>query len=127
MALSSYTINDDLTVTCTLDVTEYNVAPKYKNGELVALTEAEAERWITAANNLGVATDEERAYQELRTRRDQKLEECDWITMKSYSQGVAVPEAWATYQQALRDITDQTPSFDSEGNLTGITWPEKPE
>jgi len=127
MALSSYTINDDLTVTCTLDGTEYIVAPKYKNGELVTMTEAEAERWITAANDLGVATDEERAYQELRTRRNQKLKECDWITMKSYSQGVAVPEAWAIYQQALRDITDQTPSFDSEGNLTGITWPEKPE
>lgn len=56
----------------------------------------------------------------LRAERDRRLAEVDWVTLKAYSQGVAVPTDYATYQQALRDITDNATSLDD------VTWPTKP-
>lgn len=41
----------------------------------------------------------------IREKRTKLLAESDWIVTKSSEQGVPVPEAWATYRQALRDIT----------------------
>ena len=57
----------------------------------------------------------------LRQERDRRLTETDWVTLRAYSQGVAVPAEWATYQQALRDITNTYTSLDD------VVWPEKPE
>ena len=59
---------------------------------------------------------------ELRKQRDAKLAETDFHGMSDNTMSAAM----TTYRQALRDITTQTPSFDSDGNLTGITWPTKP-
>jgi hypothetical protein len=59
---------------------------------------------------------------ELRKQRDAKLTETDFHGMSDNTMSAAM----TTYRQALRDITTQTPSFDSDGNLTGITWPTKP-
>jgi len=56
----------------------------------------------------------------LRAERDRRLAEVDWVTLKAYSQGVAVPTDYATYQQALRDITDTYQSLDT------VVWPTKP-
>ena len=36
---------------------------------------------------------------------------------------VTLSDAWKTYRQALRDITDTTPSDDA---LSNINWPTKP-
>jgi len=72
----------------------------------------------------------EEPYKQLRVLRNKKLEACDWVTIKAYSQGVAVSEEWSTYLQALRDITDtQSPSLDDnfELDLTSFVWPTKPE
>lgn len=57
----------------------------------------------------------------LRFERDILLKETDWVTLRSYSQGVAVPQEWADYQQALRDITNTYTSLDD------VVWPTKPE
>jgi len=57
----------------------------------------------------------------LRIQRNQLLAETDWRMVSDYP-GSNQTE-WQTYRQALRDITTQTPSLDSDGNLTGITWP----
>ena len=56
----------------------------------------------------------------LRERRDELLEETDWVTLKAYSQGVSVPTEWATYQQALRDLPANTT------DPANPTWPTKP-
>jgi len=56
---------------------------------------------------------------ELRRQRDALLAETDWMGNQDYS----ITDAWKTYRQALRDITDQTPSDDV---LSNITWPTKP-
>ena len=56
----------------------------------------------------------------LREERNRLLEETDWVTLKAYSQGVAVPTEWATYQQALRDLPANTT------DPANPTWPTKP-
>lgn len=56
-----------------------------------------------------------------RAQRDALLAACDWVVVKAYETGAAVPEAWAAYRQALRDITEQA-GFPAE-----IVWPEVPQ
>ena len=53
----------------------------------------------------------------VREDRDQKLKDSDW------TQAADVPvdtAAWATYRQALRDITTQ------EGFPNSVVWPTEP-
>ena len=45
---------------------------------------------------------------ELRRERDRRLATTDWVTLKAYSTSTPVPEAWATYMQALRDLPATT-------------------
>ena len=56
----------------------------------------------------------------LRQKRNKLLTETDWVTWKAYSQGVSVPEEWATYQQALRDLPENTT------DPANPVWPTKP-
>jgi|DEB0MinimDraft_6_1074348.scaffolds.fasta_scaffold39372_2 hypothetical protein len=60
---------------------------------------------------------------EVRDERNQKLKETDWIVIKSAETGVALATEWATYRQALRDITTHS----NFPNLTETDWPTKPE
>ena len=55
----------------------------------------------------------------LRQERDWLLQKTDYMGNQDYS----ITDAWATYRQALRDITDTTPSDDA---LSNITFPTKP-
>jgi len=71
----------------------------------------------------------DRAAEEVRTKRDKLLAECDWVTVKAVDQnaqdslGIQVPQVWLNYRQALRDIT----SHANFPNLTETDWPTKPE
>lgn len=56
----------------------------------------------------------------VRSTRDQRLKDTDWVTIRAADTGVAVSAEWAEYRQALRDITEQADPFN-------ITWPVKPE
>ena len=56
----------------------------------------------------------------VRNTRDNKLKETDWMTTRAADTGTPMASEWATYRQALRDITTQTDPFN-------ITWPIKPE
>ena len=53
----------------------------------------------------------------VRTSRNDKLKECDWTQITDSTADKAV---WATYRQALRDITAQA------GFPRTITWPDEP-
>ena len=64
----------------------------------------------------------EDAMNRLRFNRNRLLAQSDWMA----NSDVTMSEEWRFYRQALRDITTQTPSLDSDGNLTGITWPTPP-
>lgn len=64
------------------------------------------------------------AIEQLRMQRNSLLVQTDWRMVSDYP-GSNQTE-WQTYRQALRDITTQTPSLDSDGDLTGIIWPTPP-
>lgn len=68
-----------------------------------------------------------RAMKELREQRNRLLGKTDWEMTKALetsSDATALKE----YRQALRDLpATASPSLDENGELTGITWPTKPE
>lgn len=64
--------------------------------------------------------EQEIAEQNIRSRRDDLLQDTDWVVTKAYEAGTPVPTEWASYRQALRDITTQ------EGFPYSVTWPTKP-
>jgi hypothetical protein len=53
----------------------------------------------------------------LRLERNRLLQETDWMA----NSDVVMTDAWKTYRQALRDITQTYTSLDD------VIWPEKPE
>lgn len=55
---------------------------------------------------------------EVRSERNQRLAECDWTQL---ADAPVDSQTWATYRQALRDITAQ-PGFP-----WGVTWPTAPQ
>lgn len=59
----------------------------------------------------------------VRTRRDNLLKETDWMTVRASDAGETLSGEWATYRQALRDITDHA----NFPNLEEADWPTKPE
>jgi hypothetical protein len=61
------------------------------------------------------------AAKSVRAERDRLLAETDWIVVMNAEKGTPVPTEWATYRQALRDITNQ------QGFPHTINWPTKPE
>lgn len=69
--------------------------------------------WVVrdmTADEVGVLSDE------IRAKRQRLLSESDWMAL---SDTTMTPQ-WASYRQALRDITEQA------GFPHVVTWPEKP-
>lgn len=67
-----------------------------------------------------IATKDAEQATSVRIQRDEKLKESDWMVVKSIeTQSVFSPE-WATYRQALRDVTSQS------GFPWEVQWPEQP-
>ncbi len=93
---------------------ERDMFSDYTDEEGVTVTKAEQEQAYTARRNEEAAT-------AVRAERDKLLASCDWMAIKAFEAGSAVSAEWATYRQALRDVTDQA------GFPNDITWPEKPE
>jgi len=73
--------------------------------------DAEEQAWADEASNRRMVV--------LRQKRDALLVETDYMG----NSDVTMSDAWKTYRQALRDITDTTPSDDA---LSNITFPTKP-
>ena len=67
-----------------------------------------------------IARDTEAKATEVRTQRDTLLSECDWVTLRAADTNTLLDLTWATYRQALRDVTAQ------DGFPYTIEWPEKP-
>jgi hypothetical protein len=60
----------------------------------------------------------------LRQERNWKLQETDWWCASDRTP----TKAQLDYRTALRDLpSTASPSLDENGNLTGVTWPNKPE
>jgi len=90
--------------------TKYIAGPTFTDGETTA---AEQEAAYKAMK------DAEQA-KSVRTSRDDKLKDCDWRVIKALESNLPQDFAWATYRQALRDITAQA------GFPWTITWPDAP-
>ena len=58
---------------------------------------------------------------ELRQERDRRLQAADWVAVKAFTTSTPVPEAWATYMQALRDLPATTE------DPKNPVWPPVPE
>lgn len=61
----------------------------------------------------------EKMLDRVRCERNRLLAAADWIVLRSYDQGVPVPDEWQKYRQDLRDITNQSDPFN-------IEWPTAP-
>ena len=116
--------------------TRYQIA--HKNG-----VEFKNNKWMWAwtigpvftDNEEATAAEQEAAYVQriddeqatrIRADRDTKLSACDWVTLKAVDAsndglGIQLPQAWATYRQALRDVPAQA------GFPWTVNWPTQPE
>lgn len=96
----------------TKNVTE--VAPVLQDGKWVqaySITDASAEEIEQRTT--------QRAWV-VRTERDRKLESTDWRVVRSVESGTPVPQEWADYRQALRNVPEQA------GFPWNVTWPDAP-
>ena len=91
---------------------------KKVNGQLVEMSDAEQKEYDDR-NTAWTDAAPARRMVDLRQKRDVLLVETDYMALGD----VTLSDAWKTYRQALRDITDTTPSDDA---LSNITFPTKP-
>jgi hypothetical protein len=89
--------------------TKYILGPVFADTEEATAAEQEAA--------YKAAKDAEQA-KSVRATRDAKLAATDWIVIKAFEAGAAVPAEAAATRQALRDITSQA------GFPWEITWPD---
>jgi len=87
--------------------TKYILGPVFIDGETTATEQEAAYKAIKDAEQA----------KNVRAARDAKLAECDWTQVADAPVDKTV---WATYRQALRDITAQS------GFPWNITWPDAP-
>ena len=93
--------------------TKWNLGPSFFDTE-----DAEGNVTTAAQNEAAykAAKDAEQA-KSVRNSRTEKLKDSDWTQI---ADSTADKEAWATYRQALRDITSQS------GFPWEVTWPDAP-
>ena len=93
---------------------ERDMFADYVDEEGVTVTKASQEEAYTATKDAEAAL-------AARNTRDGLIASCDWMAIKAFEAGTTVGTEWATYRQALRDVTDQA---DFPGT---IVWPTIPE
>ena len=89
---------------------------------------SEMQSWIDDGNEVGDyvrdTSNDVPAMDQLRNQRNWKLEETDWWS----GSDLTMSADQTVYRKSLRDLpSTASPELDSDGNLTGITWPTKPE
>ena len=94
--------------------TKYILGPTFTDTPATDTTPAQTAAEQEAAYK--ASKDAEQA-KSVRTSRNDKLKECDWTQI---TDATVDKTAWATYRQALRDITAQA------GFPWTITWPDAP-
>ena len=68
-----------------------------KDSEIVDVNQ---EAFMNAYNELWL--------EKLRTQRNKRLAECDWVAIRAFTTDTPVSEEWKTYMQALRDLPANT-------------------
>ena len=98
--------------------TKSDLGPKFINGVEVARSDAEADA-LVAYWNANEKTELALALETLRKQRDGKLSRSDWMA----NSDVTMTDAWKTYRQALRDLTN---GLDTADKVNSVTWPTEP-
>ena len=93
---------------------ERDMFADYVDEDGVTVTKASQEEAYTARKDAEAAT-------AARAERDKLIASCDWMAIKAFEAGTGVATEWATYRQALRDVSAQA------GFPNDITWPTQPE
>jgi hypothetical protein len=93
---------------------ERDMFADYVDEDGVTVTKASQEEAYTARKDAEAAT-------AARATRDGLIASCDWMAIKAFEGGTTVSTEWATYRQALRDVSAQA------GFPNDITWPTQPE
>ena len=93
---------------------ERDMFADYVDEEGATVTKASQEEAYTARKNEEAAT-------AVRAERDKLIASCDWMAIKAFEAGTTVSAEWATYRQALRDVSAQA------GFPLDVTYPTKPE
>ena len=93
---------------------ERDMFADYVDEDGVTVTKASQEEAYTATKDAEAAT-------AARATRDSLIASCDWMAIKAFEGGTTVSTEWATYRQALRDVTEKT-EFPHN-----VTWPTQPE
>lgn len=78
--------------------------------------------WTYVAANMtpeAIAAATETQWKAIRSTRDKRLSDSDWTQLPDVPLSAEKKAEWATYRQALRDVTDQSDPFN-------ITWPVEP-
>jgi len=94
--------------------TNYILGPVFTDREA---TETEPAQTAAEQETAYKAMKDAEQAKNVRTSRTEKLKDCDWTQI---ADSTADKTAWATYRQALRDITAQS------GFPWTITWPDAP-
>jgi|TARA_R100000030_G_scaffold62773_2_gene47539 hypothetical protein len=61
--------------------------------------------------------------EELRKKRNNLLNQTDYIVIKAKETGGTIPSAWKTYRQELRDLTNGLTTVDE---VNAVEFPERP-
>ena len=79
--------------------------------------------YVTMTQEELIAEETQRYSEIRRQERDALLKESDWVTAVTMETGNPIPEEWATYRQALRDIPTHP---DWPFIRVEPVWPTKP-
>lgn len=90
-----------------------------KNGQIVDMPDRPSNYHLWSWETMSWQFNDEIASSNLKETRKELLTESDWTQLPDVP--LATKQAWATYRQALRDITTQ------EGYPFSVIWPTKPE
>lgn len=91
----------------------------YVNGSLVDLGNPPSPAHKMDRSKKRWVIDTDMAWAAVRSERDRRMAETDWVVTKAQETKSAVSQAYLSYRQALRDITKQP-------DPTNIKWPAKP-
>lgn len=84
------------------------------NGIETDVSDSEHQAWLDTLNE-DLAT----LLNRIRQDRNALLQETDWMA----NSDVTMSDAWKTYRQELRDITE---GIDTEAKAKNVVWPTKP-
>jgi hypothetical protein len=100
---------------------EYNPATeKCIEGTPILSGDQWSQAWeIVPLSEQEISANTERQWAAIRSERNAKIADCDWTQLDDTPLTNTQKQAWATYRQALRDITLQPDPF-------AIEWPVEP-